>query len=90
MKILAHKFLKEYVVSIWIDANIQILKDLNLLLDQYDLSKHDLYTRRHLLRQCIYDEAEVCIEKKKDSKKSIARHIAKYKADGYPKQNGLV
>lgn len=90
VKILAHRFLKQYVVSIWVDANIRILKDLNLLLDQYDLNKHDFYVRRHLSRQCIYDEARVCIEKKKDSKKTISKHIAKYEAEGYPKDNGLV
>ena len=90
VKILAHRFLKQYVVSIWVDANMRILKDLNLLLDQYDLNKHDFYVRRHLSRQCIYDEARVCIEKKKDSKKIISKHIAKYEAEGYPKDNGLV
>ena len=32
IKILAHKWLPEYDVSIWIDGNIHIQKDLNLLL----------------------------------------------------------
>ena len=90
VKILAHKFLKDYIVSIWVDANIQILRDLNLLLNQYDLSKHDFYVRKHLFRQCIYDEAEVCIQKQKDIKENILKHIARYKAEGYPAQNGLV
>lgn len=67
VKICPHRYLPEYDVSIWIDGSMQVMQDLNCFVRQYDLDKCPLYVRVHPTRHCIYDEAEVCVKKMKDS-----------------------
>jgi hypothetical protein len=67
-KLLPHRFLKEYDVSIWIDIEVKITKDINDLVDGY-LSKSNLAILNHELcgrtvtgdlnvRKCVYEEAK--------------------------------
>ena len=67
-KLLPHRFLKEYDVSIWIDIEVKITKDINDLVDEY-LSKSNLAILNHELcgrtvtgdlnvRKCVYEEAK--------------------------------
>jgi len=72
VKTSAHRWLSEYEVSIWIDGNICVKKDLNILVKQCNLVDNDFYVRRHLFRSCIYDEADECIRKGKDSSDVIS------------------
>lgn len=61
IKICPHKWLADYDISIWVDGSILIKDDLNKFISMYDLSKSPFYVRRHLKRQCAYDEAKECI-----------------------------
>jgi hypothetical protein len=55
-KILPHKFLSEYEASIYVDANIEILKNpADIFLSA--LSYSSFAFPSHFLRSCIYDEA---------------------------------
>ena len=90
VKICPHRYLKQYDTSIWIDGNIQVIGDLNEFIKQYDLNENPLYTRIHPRRNCIYDEAEACINISKDSRKKIESQVNKYRNDGYPKHIGMV
>ena len=67
-KLLPHRFLKEYDVSIWIDIEVKITKDISDLVDGY-LSKSNLAILNHELcgrtvtgnlnvRKCVYEEAK--------------------------------
>ena len=67
-KLLPHRFLKEYDVSIWIDIEVKITKDINDLVDGY-LNKSNLAILNHELcgrtvtgnlnvRRCVYEEAK--------------------------------
>ena len=67
-KLLPHRFLKEYDVSIWIDIEVKITKDINDLVNGY-LSKSNLAILNHELcgrtvtgnlnvRKCVYEEAK--------------------------------
>ena len=83
-KILPHMWLSNYEYSIWVDGNIKILKDLNPLVDsgtRWMVFGHGRY--------CIYDEADACIQFKKDNPNVIRSHVKKYINSGYPKNNGL-
>lgn len=44
---------------------------------------------KHPVRTCAYEEAEVCIEQMRDREEIIRAQMKKYKADGYPMNNGL-
>ena len=67
-KLLPHRFLKEYDVSVWIDIEVKITKDIDNLVNEY-LSKSNLAILNHELcgrtvtgdlnvRKCVYEEAK--------------------------------
>lgn len=89
VKICPHKWLREYDTSIWMDGSFQICADILDFIHQYDLEKCSLYTRIHPARNCIYKEAEACINLRKDSRSVIEAQINKYKSENYPCNIGL-
>jgi hypothetical protein len=67
-KLLPHRFLKEYDISVWIDIEVKVTKDINDLVEEY-LSKNNLAILNHELcgrtvtgnlnvRKCVYEEAK--------------------------------
>ncbi len=98
-KVLPHKFLPDYDISIWVDGNVLIRGDVNKLIDKY-LRDHDIafFDHRNLqpdARGCIYEEAKALLEmagkgKVKDDPRIIQQQIDDYSAQGYPKNNGLI
>lgn len=90
VKILPQLFLQDYEYSVWVDANINVIGDLQELLRIY-LSKSNLVFFRHSDgRNCIYQEAEACIRRNKDHKDIILAQAEKYRKENYPQNNGLV
>jgi hypothetical protein len=71
VKICPHRYLKEYDVSIWVDGSIEVIGNLYQFIKQYDLDKVPFYTRIHPARNCIYDEADICIRLGKDDSMCI-------------------
>ena len=66
-KLMPHRFLSEYDVSIWIDIEVKITKDIDNLVEEY-LSESNLAILNHELcgrsvtgdlnvRKCVYEEA---------------------------------
>lgn len=90
LKILPHKYLNNYDISIWVDGNIQVRCDIEKFLTNIDLDKYCFYTRKHPSRNCIYEEGNVVIRYGKDSVKSIDNQLSGYKKEGFPKNFGLV
>lgn len=91
LKILPHRFFKDYDYSVWVDGNIKVLCDIEELVNKHIIGpNNELVTFRHPVRNCIYDEAEECIRLLKDNKDTIEEQIAKYKNEGYPKNFGLI
>ncbi len=92
LKINAHKYLPSiYNFSIYIDGNIIIVNDINLLLKELN-SKYgnfNFYIPIHPDRNCIYKEAKVVLKLKKDRAKIVNPQIKKIKKDGFPKYYGL-
>lgn len=89
-KIMAHEVLAAYESSLWLDANIAFEGvDPAGLLEGY-LEDVDLALHGHPERDCIYEEARVCIDIHKDSAPVIRRQMARYREQGYPTRHGLV
>ncbi|RAP47569.1 MAG: hypothetical protein BZ135_02025 [Methanosphaera sp. rholeuAM6] len=88
-KILPHKYLKDYDYSLWIDANFDIIGDVEEYIAKHS-KNHKLLAMKHDLRDDIYDEAEACKKLEKDDQEIINKQIDRYKEDNYPQHNGLV
>lgn len=100
IKILPHLFLKEYDVSIYMDGNVLVLNDLNLVLEKY-LKEHKMATFSHEFtipdgRNCIYKEYEAILSLQerglyyKDNPKVMENHINFLREEEYPENNGLI
>lgn len=92
MKILPHKFFKEYEYSVYVDGSTQI----NNKIYDFSLNKlknNNFCIRKHDKRKCVYDEAkkiiEIFNENPKDTPENILKHIEKYKKRNFPKNAGL-
>lgn len=88
IKILPHKFLKEYDFSIWVDAGFLIVGDVIKYVNRY--TKKDFLCISHSVRHCLYDEAEEVLRLNMDDNDLILKQIEKYKNENYPKNNGLI
>ncbi|MDO5851711.1 MAG: glycosyltransferase [Methanobacteriaceae archaeon] len=88
-KILPHKYLEDYDYSIWIDSNFVIENDITRYINTYS-TENKLLCISHDQRDCLYEEAECCIELKKDDPELIQKQIMKYYKEGYPSHNGLI
>ena len=90
VKINAHKVLKEYDLSIWVDGSVTIKSDLNTFIDKYVNNKCSIYVPEHPSRNCIYKEARAVIAMKKDVEENVNPQIDKYKAEEFPSNYGLL
>ena len=90
-KIFPHYLFPRYEYSIWVDANFEILNNLNDLVNIY-LENSDNYISffNHSKRSCIYDEGKCNISLGYGNKHIILKQINRYKELGYPEQNGLI
>lgn len=92
LKINAHKYLPSiYNFSIYIDGNVIIINDINLLLKQIN-SKYGnfkFYIPIHPDRNCIYAESKIVLKLKKDKYKNVNPQIKKIKKDSFPPNYGL-
>lgn len=91
-KVFPDKILPAYDVSLYIDANIDIVSPaifdyINKKL-LYKPSK-TLAIHKHLYRKCIYKEAEECFILKLDDRRVIKEHVEKLRKLNYPENNGL-
>ena len=101
-KILPHRFLQNYDISIWMDGNFLIRGDLNELLDNYlsdvNFACHDHMNCALDPRNCVYQEAQAIIwlgendpnKRYKDDPTIIKTQVDKYFQEGYPRENGLI
>lgn len=88
-KVLPHKYLSEYEYSIWIDGNYEIIGSIQEYIKKYSKQSAILCVV-HPDRCCVYEEAQACIEIKKDSEDIICMQIDKYRSELYPENNGMI
>lgn len=69
IKICPHRYLKDYNVSLWVDANFDIsTSNLHKFIQEFNLNEIHFYTKKHPSRNCIYQEGNIL---KKSSRTSI-------------------
>lgn len=89
-KLMPHRYLSDYDVSIYIDNNSRLLMDPALIIQDLDVTRGDgLFCFWHHQRDCVYEEGEACIRLGKDDPERIAQHIAMLRDAGMPEQFGL-
>jgi hypothetical protein len=98
-KILPHRYLPEYDISIWTDGNEIIVGDVNKL-QEAQLSNQNMAVYNHMScwdkRDCAYQEAEAIFalgkqnNSWKDDPTIIQEQMNRYNQDGYPRNNGLI
>ena len=89
VKILPHRFLPEYDVSVWIDGNVAVKGDLGEFLKGLRLSEKSFWTRRHPSRNCAYREAETVERVGKDVSGKVRPQMERYRKEGFPEGFGL-
>lgn len=82
-KILPHRFLLEYPISVWVDANVTVHTDLAALA-RLELASRPAAFFTHLERTNVYDEAEMCIKLDKDDPETLRRQADAYRKEGLP------
>ena len=100
-KLLPHRYLKDYEISVWVDGDAKIIGDINYLVDTY-LKDKDYAVLNHKYcgvinsRICIYEEAkfikwlgDIHPQKHyKDNLDIINNQVDGYRKEGYPENNG--
>ena len=86
-KILIHQYVdSEY--SLWIDANIKLLVPAQQLVEEW-LNDHDIAILKHRIRDCTYQEAEVCAAQRLDSPTLIHEQVQSYRKQNFAENQGL-
>ncbi len=82
-------YFHDYEISIYIDANILIQKDIRPLIYKMIDSKKTIAIHRHNCRDCIYHEARIVWAQKRAKFIDILKQILSYKKEGFPSHYGL-
>jgi Protein of unknown function (DUF616) len=89
-KILAHQFLREYDMSIWIDANVGIRDDLAAFA-KMALARADIAFFRHgARRQSVAAEIQACAQFGKAPLPIMSLQYERYRAEGFPDDAGII
>jgi hypothetical protein len=86
-KVLPHRFLSDYDVSIWIDSNMSATKA--SLLYMQKMENCNIATFEHNKRSYVYQEAFECVVRGKDSVFRIARLLHYISTSGFRSQSKL-
>lgn len=89
LKILSHKIMINYELSVWIDGSVKITSSILEFLKNY-CKKENICTFDHPSRNCIYKEALDCQIKGRDNFNIISNQMKLYKKLKYPKNYGLL
>jgi len=89
VKLLPHKYLPEYDVSVWVDANIDIKGSVSKYVDENMDKSTCLAVGVHPERDCIYEEEKQILKLKKDVKEITEPQMNKYRDEGMPSNFGL-
>lgn len=89
-KIRCTRLLPDHDFSIWVDGNVQPMCDLDELVEKTMYMGSALTGLKHPDRNCIYQEAEACIQLGKDDPQMINREMTRYRKEGFPTQLGMI
>lgn len=85
------KLLPDYMFerSVWVDGNISPNFPSWGELEMTIQGNRDFALFKHPQRDCLFDEAEVCISNNLDKEKVIRKQIDRYEKEGMPRHFGL-
>jgi len=92
IKIQPHLFLSEYEQSLYIDGNIAISKNPDILFDRYLNNGISIALPKHPFRNCAYQEAAYLLNSKRFSlvfKEKLRQQILRYRKSFFPENIGL-
>jgi len=87
-KAMAHKVLRGVDVSIWVDANVRLLLPPDEAVRRC-AGGGDLATFKHPNRNCLFEEAKMCLMLGRGDKRLIKTQMKAYRRAGMPKGWGL-
>jgi hypothetical protein len=91
-KILAHKYLPDHDISVYIDSSLEIkTPDVRKMVAEC-LGSSDISLYRHYKRDCVYDEIKFVMnstDRIVSDKDICIKALKKYEDINYPKNNGL-
>ena len=90
VKILAHKYLPDYDISIWVDGSVEVKGNVKEFISPFIYDGHSVFIPKHPARDCIYKECMAVKAVKKDTSNMPDKQAKKYRSEGYPEKNGLV
>ena len=90
VKVLPHRYLKDYDISIWVDGSIEVKDNVKEFLSWIIYSGYSIFIPTHPTRNCIYKECGAVKAIRKDTTDLPDKQMKKYKEEGYPEKNGLV
>lgn len=82
------EFLKGYDYAIYLDGNVRIISDVRPFVN-YCSEATGLAMHAHRERDCIYDEAEVCLLYRRGVPEKIKAQMQRYKDEGFPEHFGM-
>jgi hypothetical protein len=82
-----HVLFPEYEVSLWVDANIDLISD--GIFRMFGESGNKIMTAGHFSRDCIYDECMACVDCRKESEKNALRVARMLGERDMPRNYGL-
>lgn len=84
-----HLFFADYDISIYIDGNIQIIKNIRPLIYKMIEENKTIAIHRHNCRDCIYHEARIIWAQGRAKLLDILKQVCYYKRIGFPSHFGL-
>lgn len=93
VKILAHRYLSDYGVSIWVDGAVVVRGNVKEFINTLDTAHYSVFIPEHPARKCIYAEKDACVRIKKikgDEVTLADKQMKRYKDEGFPSNYGLV
>lgn len=93
VKILAHRYLSDYDISIWVDGVVDVRGNIKDFLKPFDFDTYSVFIPEHPARKCLYKEIDACIKIKKLKGGEITlakKQLERYRAEKFPENYGLV
>lgn len=87
-KMMPHKYFPDAEFTIYIDANVQLLRPPQDVIENL-LKGRNMALFRHPERTCIYQEAEKCIKYKKADPSKVSEQLKFYQKKDFPPEFGL-
>lgn len=87
-KFFPHLYFPDFEYSLYVDANVRILDNPQNLVKKY-LTHNVMACPSHFERDCLYEEAAVCIAHGRANEAEVNALLDRYRSDGFPKHFGL-